>query len=155
MCGPVFPAHFPGARAAFPSPPPGRGPSVGHRATAQAWPFAEPVDANDVPDYYEIVRNPVSLHLIGKRLESGHYYLTLEMFAADFRNMFVNCRIYNSPDTEYYKCAGSAPSRRRRGPATRSGAAAAARYRGRREKRTYKTDRCRGPQVRQSAGVVL
>jgi histone acetyltransferase len=32
-------------------------------------------------------------------------YVTLEMFAADLRRMFENCRIYNAPDTIYFKCA--------------------------------------------------
>ena len=36
---------------------------------------------------------------------AGEYYMTLEMFAADFRRMFENCRIYNAPDTVYFKCA--------------------------------------------------
>ena len=27
------------------------------------------------------------------------------MFAADFRVMFNNCRLYNAPDTMFYKCA--------------------------------------------------
>ena len=29
----------------------------------------------------------------------------MEMFAADFRLMFNNCRVYNAPDTVYFKCA--------------------------------------------------
>jgi histone acetyltransferase len=38
-------------------------------------------------------------------LRSGEYYATLEMFAADFRLMFNNCRLYNAPDTVFFKCA--------------------------------------------------
>ena len=26
-----------------------------------AWPFKEPVDARDVPDYYEIIKNPIGM----------------------------------------------------------------------------------------------
>lgn len=70
-----------------------------------AWPFVEPVDAAEVPDYYEVIKNPMSLALIQQRLQSQQYYVTLEMFAADFRIMFSNARKYNAQDTEYYKCA--------------------------------------------------
>jgi histone acetyltransferase len=29
----------------------------------------------------------------------------LQIFAADFRRLFNNCRHYNAPDTPYFKCA--------------------------------------------------
>eukprot|EP00897_Mesotaenium_endlicherianum_P005109 jgi/Mesen1/4626/ME000237S03665 len=48
-----------------------------------AWPFKEPVDGRDVPDYYDIIKDPI----------------------ADMRRMFSNARTYNAPDTIYYKCA--------------------------------------------------
>ena len=35
------------------------------------------------------------MELIKERVE-GEYYTTLEMFAADFRLMFNNCRLYNA-----------------------------------------------------------
>ncbi|CAG7905670.1 hypothetical protein BRARA_D00454 [Brassica rapa] len=72
---------------------------------SDAWPFKEPVDPLDVPDYYEIIKDPIDLKTIGKRVESEQYYVTLDMFVADARRMFNNCRTYNSPDTIYYKCA--------------------------------------------------
>ncbi|GLU03598.1 hypothetical protein SLE2022_207880 [Rubroshorea leprosula] len=70
-----------------------------------AWPFKEPVDARDVPDYYDIIKDPMDLKTISKRVESEQYYVTLDMFIADVKRMFANARIYNSPDTIYYKCA--------------------------------------------------
>ena len=27
------------------------------------------------------------------------------MFVADLRRIFANCKLFNEPDTEYYKCA--------------------------------------------------
>ncbi|CAL1369783.1 unnamed protein product [Linum trigynum] len=70
-----------------------------------AWPFKEPVDAHDVPDYYEIIKDPIDLKTMLKRVESEQYYVTFDMFVADVKRMFANARTYNSPDTIYYKCA--------------------------------------------------
>ncbi|XVE73030.1 hypothetical protein DITRI_Ditri11bG0085300 [Diplodiscus trichospermus] len=70
-----------------------------------AWPFKEPVDARDVPDYYDIIKDPMDLKTMSKRVESEQYYVTLEMFIADAKRMFANARTYNSPETIYYKCA--------------------------------------------------
>jgi len=69
------------------------------------WPFLEPVNAEEVPDYYDVVKDPICMETIKDRVENGEYYVTLEMFAADFRVMFNNCRLYNAPDTMFYKCA--------------------------------------------------
>ena len=70
-----------------------------------AWPFLEPVDARDVPDYHQIIKDPVDIRTLGSRLQSGDYYATLDMFAADVRRMFSNARIYNAADTVYAKLA--------------------------------------------------
>ena len=58
-----------------------------------------------MPEYYEVVKDPMDIESISKRVESENYYMTLEMFAADFKKMFENCRLYNAVDTIYYKCA--------------------------------------------------
>ncbi|KAL1816731.1 hypothetical protein DCAR_0521113 [Daucus carota subsp. sativus] len=70
-----------------------------------AWPFKEPVDSRDVPDYYDIIKDPMDLKTMSKRVESEQYYMTLEMFVADAKRMFANARTYNSPETIYYKCS--------------------------------------------------
>ncbi|XP_042517460.1 histone acetyltransferase GCN5 [Macadamia integrifolia] len=70
-----------------------------------AWPFKEPVDSREVPDYYDIIKDPMDLKTMSKRLESEQYYVTFEMFVADVKRMFANARTYNSPETIYYKCA--------------------------------------------------
>ncbi|CAD6205139.1 unnamed protein product [Miscanthus lutarioriparius] len=70
-----------------------------------AWPFKEPVDSRDVPDYYDIIKDPIDLKTMLRRVDSDQYYVTLEMFVADTKRMFNNARTYNSPDTIYYKCA--------------------------------------------------
>ncbi|KAE8803666.1 putative histone acetyltransferase GCN5 [Hordeum vulgare] len=72
---------------------------------ADAWPFKEPVDSRDVPDYYDIIKDPIDLKTMSRRVESEQYYVTLEMFVADLKRMFINARTYNSPDTIYFKCS--------------------------------------------------
>ena len=69
------------------------------------WPFMEAVSPEEVPDYYDVVKDPIEMETIKCRVNDGNYYATLEMFAADFRLMFNNCRVYNAPDTVYFKCA--------------------------------------------------
>ncbi|KAH6939019.1 hypothetical protein HPB50_015607 [Hyalomma asiaticum] len=48
------------------------------------------------------------LHLktMAERLKN-HYYVHKRLFIADMQRIFSNCRAYNSPDTEYYKCANT------------------------------------------------
>ena len=70
-----------------------------------AWPFVDAINPTEVPDYYDVIKDPLYLELIKERVDCGEYYLTLEMFAADFRLLFNNCRLYNSPETVFFKCA--------------------------------------------------
>ncbi|XP_076913345.1 histone acetyltransferase GCN5-like [Bidens hawaiensis] len=72
-------------------------------AHADGWPFDKPVNVRDAPDYYNIIKNPMDLMTMSRRVESEQYYVTLEMFIADARKMFANARKYNSPETVYYK----------------------------------------------------
>uniref|UniRef100_A0A914I7P2 histone acetyltransferase n=1 Tax=Globodera rostochiensis TaxID=31243 RepID=A0A914I7P2_GLORO len=71
------------------------------RADKNAWPFQEPVDADEVPDYYEYIPFPVDLGTIAEQLKSG-YYTHERMFVADIRRMFDNCYKFNAPDSQYY-----------------------------------------------------
>lgn len=46
------------------------------------------------------------LKTMGDRLKA-RYYTTRRLFIADMSRIFSNCRLYNSPDTEYYRCANA------------------------------------------------
>ena len=61
-----------------------------------AWPFTEPVDANKLklPDYHKIIKHPMDLGTIKKRLENCWYY-SAEECVKDFSRMFTNCYTYN------------------------------------------------------------
>ncbi|XP_044266959.1 histone acetyltransferase KAT2A isoform X2 [Tribolium madens] len=69
-----------------------------------SWPFRLPVDKNDVPDYYDHIKYPMDLKTMADRLKS-RYYVSRRLFIADMMRIFRNCKIYNSPETEYYQCA--------------------------------------------------
>ncbi|XP_076852295.1 bromodomain-containing protein 3a isoform X2 [Brachyhypopomus gauderio] len=63
-----------------------------------AWPFYQPVDAVKLglPDYHKIIKNPMDMGTIKKRLESVYYWSASECMQ-DFNTMFTNCYIYNKP----------------------------------------------------------
>ncbi|CAH0719044.1 unnamed protein product, partial [Brenthis ino] len=73
---------------------------------AAAWPFLKPVDKSEVPDYYDHIKYPMDLRTMGERLKA-RYYSSKRLFAADMARIFSNCRLYNSPDTDYYRCANT------------------------------------------------
>ena len=81
-----------------------------------AWPFHTPVDTVvscfmcevctqkylfcfqklNLPDYFDIIKKPMDMGSIRKRLESNYYWSADEAIA-DFNQMFTNCYIYNKP----------------------------------------------------------
>ncbi|KFP72944.1 Bromodomain testis-specific protein [Apaloderma vittatum] len=63
-----------------------------------SWPFHQPVDAAalNLPDYYSIIKKPMDLSTIQKRLEHNYYTKAAECIE-DFKTMFSNCYIYNKP----------------------------------------------------------
>lgn len=69
-----------------------------------SWPFRKPVDPVEVPDYLSVIKNPMDLSTMSKRLESNHYKSIAE-FTADIKLIADNCRTYNDPETTYYKNA--------------------------------------------------
>ncbi|XP_026318104.1 histone acetyltransferase KAT2A isoform X2 [Hyposmocoma kahamanoa] len=73
---------------------------------AAAWPFLKPVDKSEVPDYYDHIKYPMDLRTMGERLKA-RYYSSKRLFIADMTRIFTNCRLYNSPDTDYYRCANT------------------------------------------------
>ncbi|XP_025904050.1 bromodomain-containing protein 2 [Nothoprocta perdicaria] len=66
---------------------------------AYAWPFYKPVDASalGLHDYHEIIKHPMDLSTIKRKMENREYRDAQE-FAADVRLMFSNCYKYNPPD---------------------------------------------------------
>ncbi|KAL8797008.1 MAG: hypothetical protein Q9195_000779 [Heterodermia aff. obscurata] len=69
-----------------------------------SWPFAHPVNRDDVADYYDVITEPMDLSTMETKLESD-VYNTPEDFIKDAKLIFDNCRKYNNESTPYAKSA--------------------------------------------------
>ncbi|XP_068687592.1 bromodomain-containing protein 3-like isoform X1 [Montipora foliosa] len=63
-----------------------------------SWPFHDPVDAVklNLPDYYTIIKKPMDMSQIKRKLENHDYSCSQECID-DFRLIFNNCITYNKP----------------------------------------------------------
>lgn len=68
------------------------------------YPFLAPVDvvALNIPDYVNIVKHPMDLATIERKLTEGDYDEP-EQFEQDIRLMFNNCYLYNPPTLPVHK----------------------------------------------------
>eukprot|EP00761_Pharyngomonas_kirbyi_P008608 gb/GECH01008620.1/.p1 GENE.gb/GECH01008620.1/~~gb/GECH01008620.1/.p1 ORF type:complete len:649 (+),score=206.66 gb/GECH01008620.1/:1-1947(+) len=66
-----------------------------------SWPFLQPVDPDKLglPDYFDIIKQPMDLGTIGKKLD-GSEYENIEQFASDVRLVWNNCIAYNPPKSD-------------------------------------------------------
>ncbi|XP_046404076.1 nucleosome-remodeling factor subunit NURF301 isoform X3 [Ischnura elegans] len=69
-----------------------------------AWPFMEPVDPTEAPDYYKVIREPMDLQTIELRINERSYD-RLSEFIGDMTKIFDNCRYYNPRESPFYRCA--------------------------------------------------
>lgn len=70
----------------------------------EASPFLEPVDWKlyGLPDYPEIIKNPMDLGTIEKSLFAGKF-TTADDFAKEVRLVWANAQTYNRRDSDIYK----------------------------------------------------
>ncbi|KAL4110687.1 hypothetical protein PRIC1_002378 [Phytophthora ramorum] len=70
------------------------------------WVFNTPVDpvALNIPNYFKIIRKPMDLGTVKKKLELG-IYNHMEEFAHDVRTTFQNAMQYNSEDQDVFSLA--------------------------------------------------
>ncbi|KMZ72606.1 hypothetical protein ZOSMA_161G00590 [Zostera marina] len=61
-----------------------------------SWPLFYPVDPKRLSDYYPAAKNPVDILVVRKRVNSGNYYVTLEMFVSEMRQLFGNWRVFKN-----------------------------------------------------------
>ncbi|TFY76343.1 hypothetical protein EWM64_g7667 [Hericium alpestre] len=69
-----------------------------------AWPFMQPVNKNEVLDYYDVIAQPMDLSTMEHKLETGQY-AGLDAFLGDAQLVFDNCRFYNQEGSIYWKNA--------------------------------------------------
>ncbi|XP_076656585.1 ATP-dependent chromatin assembly factor large subunit isoform X2 [Halictus rubicundus] len=67
-----------------------------------SWPFLSPVTKDEVPDYHDIISNPMDFGTIKCKLSNGEYE-TLEQFFSDCHLVFNNCQAYNEEHSAVYK----------------------------------------------------
>ncbi|KAK8229113.1 hypothetical protein IWZ00DRAFT_330488 [Phyllosticta capitalensis] len=69
-----------------------------------AWPFLQPVNKDEVADYYDVIKEPMDLETMEQKHEKD-MYPTPEDFIKDAMLIFNNCRRYNNENTPYAKAA--------------------------------------------------
>uniref|UniRef100_H3BET6 Bromodomain adjacent to zinc finger domain 1A n=1 Tax=Latimeria chalumnae TaxID=7897 RepID=H3BET6_LATCH len=67
-----------------------------------SWPFMKLVSKAQVPDYYDIIKNPIALNIIREKVNNCEYKLASK-FVEDIELMFSNCFEYNSRHTNEAK----------------------------------------------------
>lgn len=72
-----------------------------------AWPFVQPVNKEEVPDYYDLIKEPMDLATMESKLEHDKYSSDtgIKDFSYDFNLIIKNCQTYNNESTTYYKNA--------------------------------------------------
>jgi Bromodomain len=68
--------------------------------------FAQPVTEVLAPRYFEIIKHPIDLSMIRKKLDSGEY-TSYSDFVDDAKLMFKNCHTYNPPESTWVRAAST------------------------------------------------
>ncbi|XP_043227858.1 bromodomain adjacent to zinc finger domain protein 2B-like isoform X5 [Amphibalanus amphitrite] len=72
----------------------------------EAWPFLLPVNTKQFPTYKKIIKSPMDLSTIKKRINEG-VYKSKDEFTADMRIIFNNCETFNEDDSPVGKAGHS------------------------------------------------
>lgn len=67
------------------------------------WPFLKPVSEEEVPEYYETIKNPMDISTMRKKLED-RIYGSIGDFVGDFELIIQNCYKFNAPGSGVYEC---------------------------------------------------
>jgi hypothetical protein len=60
-----------------------------------------------IPDYAEVIKEPVDLSTIEKRIRHDNHYKSKQMLLSDLILMVNNCKLYNDEESAYVQCATS------------------------------------------------
>jgi len=64
----------------------------------------DPVRLN-IPDYFEVIRNPMDFGTIKLRIEGGKFYKAVEEFIGDVMLVFSNAKLYNGSGSDIWNMA--------------------------------------------------
>ncbi|EAT42378.1 AAEL006082-PA [Aedes aegypti] len=74
------------------------------KAMPESWPFLKPVNKRLVKDYYTIIRKPMDLEKISKKVASHKYHCRTD-FLQDIQLIADNCEMYNGSEANFTKQA--------------------------------------------------
>ncbi|KAK5744338.1 histone acetyltransferase [Elasticomyces elasticus] len=74
------------------------------QTSSSAWPFLQPVNGDEVQDYYSVIKEPMDLSTMEGKLDKD-LYESVEDFVRDVLLLVRNCKRYNSESTPYAKAA--------------------------------------------------
>lgn len=70
------------------------------KTMSESWPFQKPVNKKMVKDYYNIVKRPMDLELISKKVATHKYHNRYE-FLGDVEQILQNCVLYNGQESTF------------------------------------------------------
>ncbi|XP_017772378.1 PREDICTED: transcription initiation factor TFIID subunit 1 isoform X3 [Nicrophorus vespilloides] len=70
------------------------------KAMSESWPFLKPVNKKQVKDYYNIIKRPMDLETITKKV-AAHKYHSRHEFLVDITQILENCTLYNGKDSPF------------------------------------------------------
>lgn len=66
----------------------------------ESWPFLKPVNKKQVKDYYTVIRKPMDLETVTKKV-AAHKYHSRQEFIADIALIAKNCEQYNGSESNF------------------------------------------------------
>ncbi|VVD00816.1 transcription initiation factor TFIID subunit 1 isoform X1 [Leptidea sinapis] len=74
------------------------------KVMSEAYPFLKPVNKKQVKDYYSVIKKPIDLDTMGKKIQAHKYHSRAE-FLYDVQLLVDNCRAYNGPNSQFTRQA--------------------------------------------------
>ena len=70
------------------------------KAMPESWPFHKPVSRKNVKNYYEVIKQPMDLEMVEKKVNK-HEYHTRDEFVGDIELIYRNSVTFNGENSEY------------------------------------------------------
>lgn len=70
------------------------------KTMSESWPFQKPVNKKLVKDYYNVIKRPMDLETITKKV-AQHKYHSRHEFLVDIQQILENCTLYNGKDSPF------------------------------------------------------